>query len=88
MLSYVIKYDVLSFERDAKYKDVEVAAPEVAFGPTTVEEATARMDELNANSGGDTVECVLKNDMPYHGPRYIYRLGEADGDLNEVDNAR
>lgn len=88
MLFYVIKYDVLSFERDAKYKDVEVAAPEVVFGPTTAEEATARMNELNESSGGDTVECVLKNDMPYHGPRYIYRIGDADGNLNEVNNAQ
>lgn len=88
MLFYVIKYDVLSFERDATYHKVEVAAPAIAFGPASVEEATAKMNELNQNAGGETVECVLKNDQPYSGPRYIYRLGDADGNLEEVNNAQ
>lgn len=88
MLFYVIKYDVMSFERDAQYINVDVAAPSIAFGPTTEEEATAKMNELNETAGGETIECVLKNDMLYRGPRYIYRMGDADGNLEEVKNAQ
>ena len=88
MSFWVVKYDVTSFKKGANYEDLSVEAPSF-IRPSYAEYETAEKiaEGMRLSNGGETVDLVLSNDKPYHGPRYIYRVAEDDRPPDEVENA-
>lgn len=84
---HVIRYDVKGMEKGRYFEvsyngkkplpDTSYEPPEILHTYTTVEEAEARIAELNEQEkeSGEKFTGTLANDGFYDGPRFIYRMG-------------
>ncbi len=85
MSFWVVKYNVESLKKGARYLDMGVEAPSFIEPSYADYETAARIaEEMCKTNGGEEIEVTLSNDKTYKGPRYIYKVAEDDRPPSEV----